>query len=182
MNFRTFVLIMLPIAVTGCSTVPNQLLVGTFAEVTPLAAQNQNLEGQRVRWGGTIVNTEPGKDETCFEVVSYPLGSSARPLETDATSGRFLACTPLFYDPVVYAKGREITVIGTIQGISTRKLGEYEYRYPQIKAETVYLWAQLSPYYYGPPYPYFNGYYGPYWYNPWNTWDGRYGWRWPYWY
>lgn len=174
---RWIFLFLLPIAVAGCATVPKPLAVGAFAEVTPSAAQNVNFEGQRVRWGGSIAGTETGKNETCFEIVSHPLDSIARPLDTDMTWGRFIACAPDFYDPEVYAKGREVTVIGNIQGATVRKLGEYEYRYPQINAETVYLWPKLIPYsYYGSRYPYYNDYYGSYWYNnPWGPWNGRFG-------
>lgn len=177
MNPRTF-LFLLPIIVTGCASVPKPLAVGSFAELTPSEAQNDNFLGQHVRWGGGIANTEPGKNETCFEIVSYPLDSTARPLETDLTWGRFIACAPAFYDPEVYAKGREVTVIGKIQGTTVRMLGEFEYRYPQINAETVYLWPKLIPYsYYGSPYPYYNSFYGPYWSNAWGPWGGRFGGR-----
>lgn len=166
---RWIFLFLLPSAVTGCATVPKPLAVGTFANVTPSAAQNDDFIGERVRWGGTIAKTEPGKNETCFEVVSYPLDSTARPLETDTTEGRFIACAPYFYDPEVYSKGREVTIIGNIQTASVRKVGEYEYRYPQVSAETIYLWPKIIPYsYYG--YPYYNGYYGPYY----NYWGPRY--------
>jgi len=175
MNRWTY-LFLLPIAVSGCATVPKPLAVGAFAEVTPGVAQSSDhFVGQRVRWGGSIANTEPGKNETCFEVVSHPLDSNARPLETDMTEGRFIACAPGFYDPEVYAKGREVTIIGNIQGATVRKLGEYEYRYPQISAETIYLWPKLLPYsYYGSPHPYYNNY-EPYWYNPWGSSHGRFG-------
>jgi outer membrane lipoprotein len=170
---RWTILFLLPIAVAGCATAPKPLAVGSFSEVTPSAAQNDNFVGQRVRWGGSIANTEPGKSETCIEVVSHPLDRTARPLETDMTWGRFIACAPDFYDPEVYAKGREVTIIGNIQETTVRKLGEYEYRYPQINVETVYLWPKLIPYsYYGSQYPY---YYGPYWYNPWGPWHGQFG-------
>ncbi len=146
---RWIFLFLLPSAVAGCTTVPKPLAVGSFAEVTPSAALNDNFVSQRVRWGGSIANSEPGKNETCFEIVSHPLGSDARPLATDMTWGRFIACAPGFYDPEVYSKGREVTVIGNIQSTAVRKLGEYEYeyRYPQINAETVYLWPRLIPYF-----------------------------------
>ncbi|RFC34580.1 MAG: outer membrane lipoprotein [Candidatus Nitrotoga sp. MKT] len=175
MNHRAF-LFLLPIVVAGCATVPKPLTGGPFSEVIPSAAQNDHFVGQRIRWGGNIANAEPGKNETCFEIVSHPLDSNAKPLETDITWGRFIACAPDFYDPEVYAKGREVTVIGNIQGTIVRKLGEFEYRYPQINAETVYLWPKLIPYpYYGSQYPYYNGYYGPYWNSPWSPWHRRFG-------
>jgi outer membrane lipoprotein len=146
---RWIFIFLLPIAFAGCVTAPKPLAVGSFAEVTPSAALSDNFVGQRVRWGGSIANSEPGKNETCFEIVSHPLGSDARPLATDMTWGRFIACAPGFYDPEVYSKGREVTVVGNIQSTAVRKLGEfeYEYRYPQINAETVYLWPRLIPYF-----------------------------------
>jgi outer membrane lipoprotein len=173
---RWLYLFLLLITVGGCATVPKPLAIGSFAEVTPRDVPDDNmLVGQRVRWGGSIVNTDPGKDETCFEISSRSLDRSARPVETDITLGRFIACAPEFYDPHVYAKGREVTIVGSIQGTLVRKLGEYEYRYPQINVETVYLWQKVVPYsYYGSQYPYYNGF-GPYGYNPWGPWNSRFG-------
>ncbi|CAH1387237.1 Slp family lipoprotein [Candidatus Nitrotoga sp. M5] len=165
---------LIPIAVAGCATVPKPLAVGEFSEATPNAAQIADFVGQRIRWGGSIASTETGKNETCFEIVSHPLDSKARPLDSDMTWGRFIACESNFYDPEVYAKGREVTVVGNIQNTIVRKLGEYEYRYPQVNAETVYLWPKIVPYY-GSRYPYYNGYYGSYWYNPWGPWNGGLG-------
>jgi outer membrane lipoprotein len=168
-------LVLLLIAVTGCATVPKPLAVGPFTEVIPSAAQNDNFVGQRVRWGGIIAKTGPDKNETCLEVVSYPLDSSARPLESDMTEGRFIACAPYFYDPEVYSKGREVTIIGNIQESTVRKVGEYEYRYPLVRAEVVYLWPKIPYVYYG--YHYYGGYNGSYGY-----WGPRYGYyRDPYW-
>lgn len=156
---------------TGCTTVPGPLAVGRFAEVSPQAAQAGQFVGQRVRWGGAIETVDTGKQETCIEVVSRPLDSSARPEETDRSEGRFIACAWGFYDPAVYAQGREITVTGTIRGTVERKVGDYDYRFPKVRAETVYLWPKRDLYYRMPPY-----YYGPYWYGPWP------GWYWyPYW-
>ena len=44
--------------------------------------------------------------------------TSARPLVTDASFGRFVACGPGFYDPAVYAKDRSLTVLGTVEGVT----------------------------------------------------------------
>ena len=40
----------------------------------------------------------------------------------------------------VFQPGREITFTGTIEGYENRKVGEYDYRYPRLAAEVVYLW------------------------------------------
>jgi outer membrane lipoprotein len=168
----------------ACVKPPAPLAGGPFAEITVPQAQQQSLEGQRVRWGGEIVTTTTSPDETCFEVVSRPLDAAARPRWTDQSDGRFLACTPRFYDPAVYSKGRELTVIGTLQAPTMGKIGEYEYRYPRVAAEEVYLWPQRPPYgtvYYYPwggPVWYPFGY--PYWYPYWGGWPPG-PWLYPYW-
>lgn len=153
MKFR-ILFFMLPVAIAGCITDP------TITDITPHTAQIEKFSGQRIRWGGSIVSTEPGKNETCFEVMSYPLGTSPRLPETDMRSGRFIACALGFYEPEVYARGREVTIIGTIQGTIVRKLGEYDYSYPKINAESVYLWQKPAPYYGTPNPAKNNGLYG----------------------
>jgi len=140
MQYR-ILLFILSFAIAGCITDP------TIADITPHTAQIEKFSGQRVRWGGSIIHTEPGRNETCFEVISYPLGFSVRSPETDMRSGRFIACAPGFYEPEVYARGREVTIVGILQGTTTRRVGEYEYLYPKINAESVYLWPKSAPYY-----------------------------------
>ena len=100
----------------GCATTPPVALQGTFATLTPQQSLTQAATGQTVRWGGEIIQTLPGKDQTCFELIARPLDSTARPLlGGDAQYGRFIACSKGFYDPEVYAKGRELTLIGRLQ-------------------------------------------------------------------
>jgi outer membrane lipoprotein len=74
------------------------------------------------------------------------LDAVARPRDTDQSGGRFLACASGFYDPAVYEKGREITVVGLVEAPETRRIGEYEYQCARVKAEHVYLWAKRQPY------------------------------------
>ena len=137
-------LLVVPLALGACARLPVQL-AGSFPSITVAEAQAQDLEGERVRWGGEIVSAEPGKDETCFEVVSQPLGRTARPRQTDVPHGRFLACAPGFYDPAIYAPKREVTVVGTLMASTTGKVGEYAYRFPQVEAQAVHLWPERPP-------------------------------------
>ena len=44
-------------------------------------------------------------------------------------SGRFIACKAGFYDPAIFLKNRELTVLGRIDGYESRKIGEYDYRH-----------------------------------------------------
>jgi outer membrane lipoprotein len=151
----------------GCATAPEPLR-GEFPALTPQASLNQGISNQRVRWGGEIVDAIPGRDETCFEVLGQNLNDQGRPVESANSQGRFIACAQGFYDPAIYAEGREVTVVGTLTTTLTRKIGDYDYRYPQVSAQQVYLWPEESTYarrpysgypYYGPPY-YGYPYYG----------------------
>ena len=150
----------------ACATVPPQL-TGTYATVTPDNAATV-AQGAHVRWGGRIIETEPQERETCFFVLDEPLDSQARPQRREQSRGRFVACKQGFYDPEVYTKGSDLTVTGTVGGSETRKVGDYDYAYPRVDADVVYLWPKrpmyaLSPYpYYGPFYdPFYDPFFGP---------------------
>jgi outer membrane lipoprotein len=138
-------------------------MVADAVDVTFEEARGGAGVGRRVRWGGTIEATRPGKDETCLEVVQHPLDAQARPRDTDESLGRFLACAPGFYDPAVYSRGRAVTVVGMIREPLTDRIGEYDYHYARVAAADIYLWPKREPlpevYYLPPPWPY---YYGPY--------------------
>lgn len=160
------------LALGACATIP-QPLAGDFPATTPNTAHGAGAEGARVRWGGELILTEPEQQQTCFYVLSHELDKQARPKEGGISTGRFVACKDGFYEPEEFAKGREITVTGTVHGTITRKVGEYDYTYPRVVADTIYLWAKR------PRYVYVNDpfYYDPFW-GPWGPWNPWYG---PYW-
>jgi len=123
----------------GCVTAP-QPLRGEFLAIDPIHGADHT--GAMVRWGGTIAAVEPAADHTCFQVVGRPMADSARPIDTDQTTGRFLACREGFYDPAVFVEGRELTVTGRIDGSVDREIGAYLYRHPRVDADRIYLWPQ----------------------------------------
>ena len=129
----------------ACATTPAPLQ-GQFSTLDPEHAAAQQVPGETVRWGGRIVDVHTEKLFTCFEIVGAPLDSSGRPREVDDSTGRFLACRDGFYEPEVFANGREITVSGKIDGYETRKIGDYDYRYPRVAADVVYLWPERHEY------------------------------------
>src|SRR5487761_1590079 len=91
----------------GCATIPKPL-EGTYTDVSTASAQQGGAGGTRVRWGGEIIKTEPGPQQTCFYLLSRPLDSQARPQagNAGANQGRFVACRDGFYDPEVFTRGR----------------------------------------------------------------------------
>ncbi len=139
---KCFAWCLVPALLAGCATAPRPLQ-GEYASVVPAQASARS-EGVRVRWGGSIVGVETRAAETCFEVLGRSLDVQARPRTVDASQGRFLACRSGFYDPAVFAKGRDITVTGTLRGHETRNVGKYPYDYPRVESDAVYLWPKRS--------------------------------------
>jgi len=164
-------LVVLAAALGACATVPAPLQ-GQFPPVTPRqAAAGGAGSNETVRWGGEIISVEPRADRTCFEILARDLDSIARPVTGDPSGGRFLACRNGFYDPEEFKQGREITVVGRLDGTEQAKVGDFDYTYPRVAADTVYLWPERPIYAYSPYYAY------PYW-GPWGGWGPYWG---PYW-
>lgn len=172
MRWPRGLLAVLALGLASCASVPTQLR-GEFPESTPKDAVNAQPTGAEVRWGGEIITTEPQVDETCFEILGRKLDINARPRLRNESQGRFIACGDGFFDPEVYARGREVTVIGRYTDTETGKVGEFDYVYPHIDADTIYLWPERTYYsrVYGGPY------YDPFWYGGF-SWGYGFG---PYW-
>jgi outer membrane lipoprotein len=171
MNARIPLVFALTTALAACASAPSQLQ-GQYAPVDPEQAVARESVGDTVRWGGRIVEVHTEKLYSCFEIVGAPLDSSGRPRRVDRSSGRFIACRSGFYEPQVFAPGRELTISGRIEGYETRKIGDYDYRYARVAADVVYLWPERRErdWYYDRPI--FGFGIGPYGWDPW------YGRRW----
>lgn len=163
------------LAVSACTTVPEQIQ-GSYADISP-ARVEPAVFGSPVRWGGTIIDSKNQESSTCFEVLSRSLDKYLRPKLEDQTAGRFIACKQGFYDPEVFARGREVTLTGHIRNIEVKQVDEFNYRYPVVDVDDLVLWEVREevlvidhpydpyyyPYYWGHPYwgyyPYHRGYY-----------------------
>jgi outer membrane lipoprotein len=151
------------VLLAGCATAPKPLQ-GTFGSQSP---QQAAAAGERVRWGGSVIEVEPEASRTCFQVLGKPLAANGRPREVDASEGRFLACRAGFYDPAVFTAGREITVVGALDGSEPRTVGEYALTMPRVAADAIHLWPErvepryrYDPYYFWSPLGW-HGWYGP---------------------
>jgi outer membrane lipoprotein len=165
-----FVAIAGALGLGGCATIPPPL-AGNYTPVSLSQARSGTGTATRVRWGGEIIQTEPREQQTCFFVLAEPLDSQARPRQGEDSEGRFIACKAGFYDPETFRKGREITVTGTLDGTVQHKVGQYDYTYPKVEADTVYLWKP-QPVYVAQPYPW--PWYDPFWGGPWGAWGAWY--------
>lgn len=146
---------------SGCASIPAPL-AGEFAEFQPNQATERSV-GAQVRWGGSIVATQPGRDETCVEILARDLDRELRPIGGDNNYGRFLACRSGFQDPAIFTAGRDITVVGRVQDFTEGEIGEFVYRYPRLAAEVIYLWPERPDMIMIRD----SGFYDPFWRDPW---------------
>ena len=96
--------------------------------------------------------------------MGLSLDSQAQPVADDQSLGRFIACAKGFYDPALYAAGREVSVTGRIEGTQQQKVGDYDYQFPRLAVDAVHLWPKRSNIVYV-PYPFWDPFW-PYYYHP----------------
>ena len=77
-------------------------------------------------------------------MLGRELYSDARPNRRDGSHGRFIACVPGFYDPAEYTKGRDLTITGNLNGSERHKVGEFDYTFPRVNADQVYVFDSGS--------------------------------------
>jgi outer membrane lipoprotein len=134
------------VVTTGCAVTPDFKLDGVNKTITPkeAATEMNRFQGQKVMWGGIIVNGTNTKQGTQFEVLAYPLDSNYKPKTNQNTLGRFIATTSQYLETLDYAQGRLLSVVGTLKETKEGKIGDAEYTYPVIKMDQHQLWPQGS--------------------------------------
>ena len=157
----------------GCAAIPEQV---ALPDETPLVGFGRVIQapeqyvGQTVRWGGVIAEVYNKADHSIIEITYYSLSASTRPeVDSNHSAGRFQARVNLFADPLVYSKGKAITVTGQLMAPHQGQIGEYNYVFPVINTQGHVLWNEQPDYddrwqdpFYRPPYyrhPYYP-YYG----------------------
>lgn len=158
----------IPVFLSACASQVPKMIKEPPPEDLSLAsvqAQPETHRGKTVRWGGSIISTRNHQNKTEITILAKPLGSYGEPSSGDQSYGRFIAKYDNFLDPAIYATGRNITVYGKFIDIEKRKIDNFEYRYPIVHIEHLYLWEPPEKYDY---YDY------PYWYDPWYPYWGPY--------
>jgi outer membrane lipoprotein len=167
----------------SCAPVLNRELMKEGARNASLEELKANPDAHKGRLyilGGLIVETRLTDKGAQIEVLSVPVDSRGYLKESQRADGRFLAIYPRskgLLDPVVYKKGREVTLAGEFLETKKGKIDEMEYVYPVFEIKQIYLWEEQPQYY--NVYPYYPYYYYPYpyWYNPyWGPWPPPPGW------
>jgi outer membrane lipoprotein len=160
-----YVAIVLTLGVfVGCASYPvekkyrQEAVVGLTVPMVQVDAQKYT--GKVVIWGGTTVKVVNDSSGSRLTIMETPLDADGYPLNTAYSRGRFIAYSSMFLDPEIYRKGRKVTLAGEITGVTTQKLGEGTYNYPQVMVNELRYWQPNTDYYY----PYYSPYYWPGWY------------------
>lgn len=113
----------------------------TIAPVGPAhALADESHLDQLVIWGGQIIEVENQADQTLLVVASYPLDRSDRPRLDTEPGVRFIAEQSGFLEPLTFAPGRFVTLLGRVQATRTRAVGAYAYEHPVLLVDRIHLW------------------------------------------
>ena len=171
------------LALISCAPVLSRDLMDRGTRDVSLSSVRQTPDAYKGRLfilGGVIVDTKLTEKGSEIEVFYVPVNKYGHLKdEVSQGEGRFLAVYPRergFLEPLIYKKGRQITLAGEFLETRRAKLDELEYAYPVFEIKQIYLWEEYRDYYYPPyyyyPYPY--GWYDPWW-RPYPYWYGPYG-------
>ncbi len=169
------VFLVLAAAVSSCaSPIASQYRKEATPNLTfPMVYQDPAAhKGSFVIWGGSIIRTINTASGSEMFVLETPLGSRDWPESIEYSRGRFIVTSTYSLDPLVYHRGKRVTVAGEVVGtrqVKGKKSG-VTFTYPVVRAKQIYLWKRAHyhayPYYYsgygwwGEPYywggPYFD--------------------------
>ncbi|QBQ54015.1 Slp family lipoprotein [Nitrosococcus wardiae] len=141
---RLFFLVIAALGLSSCATAPKLETAGAAQDLAPaeVAAHFDAYQGQRVVWGGLIVNHKNLEERTMLEVLAYPLSANLEPKTQAQPLGRFILQSDSFLEPIDYSPGREMTVVGSLTHTTTGRIGEMEYTYPVLRPEQIHLWPR----------------------------------------
>ncbi|WP_199608955.1 Slp family lipoprotein [Flocculibacter collagenilyticus] len=145
MLIQRLYIILASIILSGCAaTYPDKITVSPDTQLLAYNQISENTPKQLARWGGVIADIKNEKNRTRLEVANFKLKSYGRPIVNDNVDGRFYVYTDQFLDPLVYKKGRSVTVLGTYEGLTDGKIGEFEYKFPTLVQAKVHIWKEIK--------------------------------------
>jgi outer membrane lipoprotein len=167
-------IIIILLALSACSPVLNRELLNRGIREVPFSGLRETpdaYQGKLFILGGLIVESRFTEKGSQIEALAVPVDSLGYLQGVERSQGRFLAVNPRsqgLLDPLVYRKGREVTIAGTFIEARKGKIDEMDYVYPVFEIKEIYLWEERRDYYYEPAfypmYPYYNS---PFMYDRW---------------
>ena len=150
MPMRKMSRLIVPIAIglflVACASTPELNTQGVDKSMTAQVAQKNinSATGKRVLWGGMIMSAKNLPNKTEIEVLAFPLDDWNQPNQSATATGRFLAEHDGYLELADYARGRWLTLTGTVQGAQAGKVGEATYQFPVVRTDGMHLWPKES--------------------------------------
>lgn len=167
---RLCIVVLVPLLLLSCAyAISKETRATVVSDVLfkDVKADIEKYKGSTFIWGGFIVATKSTDKGTWIEVVQNPINRYGGITDTDISEGRFLAFYKGHLDPLIYEKGRLVTVAGELTGNRKSANKEFAYIYPVLEIKEIYLWKdEIIP---GFSYNYWRP---SWWYDPW--WYGLY--------
>ncbi len=158
MRWRSLLSLFPIVLLTACASLPPELASSDTAVITDYSTWTETKPSadSEVRLGGVIAGISNQANSTRLEIVNLPIDKAGRPDISQEPQGRFVAYVKGFLDPVTYAPGRLVTLVGKTAASEQGKVGDYAYTFPTMKASGYHLWKveqrvimdDVGPYFY----------------------------------
>jgi outer membrane lipoprotein len=131
------------LAGAGCATTDStcRAPIGDRSVTPAAAAADPSRVGQRVTWGGTLVEARNLEDSTELEMIGFPLDACGRPRTGDGAVGRFIIVRAGYLETAQLRAGQSITATGTILATREGRVGDAFYRFPLLADPSPRVWA-----------------------------------------
>lgn len=131
-------------------------------------------KGRLFIFGGVIVQAKFTESGSQLEAMHVPVDRYGYFQDRGRSEGRFLAVSSdSALDPLVYRRGRRVTLAAEFIGTRKAVIDEMQYLYPVFRIRQIYLWPKERGYYPQTVY-YYDPWFYPYPYYYWDPWWGYY--------
>jgi outer membrane lipoprotein len=132
--------------ITACSSTPTTIQQAPSADLQlkQVLTAPDNYLGQKVRWGGKIIEIKNFQDHAQIQLVQFPLNRKGRPLESSDSQGRFYVRSNDFLDPEIFKVDTMLTVYGELEDKTTVTVDEKTLTLPVIRMEENKRWPVYS--------------------------------------
>jgi outer membrane lipoprotein len=160
------------LVLAGCAPVLDRDLMNTGArqfQLSHLVETPEVFKDHLFILGGVIVETKLTEQGSQIEALFVPVNSSGYLKDATLYQGRFLAVyarSKGLLDPMIYRRGRQVTLAADFLGVRKGKIDEMEYAFPLFEIRQIHLWEEQVYYDYAWPYPYYYSYPYPYYSSP----------------
>lgn len=139
---RWLKLVFVLLIITSCATGPryDEKIFLKTPSPGSVAENIQATQGNKVLWGGMLINHSLKDQQAQLEILAYPLDDKQKPDTSKVPFGRYLAIKQDYLESMDFTQGRLITTAGTISDVQPGLVGQATLVYPIIEVEQVYLW------------------------------------------